>query len=66
MAPRRDDDFMDVDSNSDISIPDDADDPGVRKGRSKGKAGDKRKRDKRKGLKAKDAVSNSCKLHVFT
>lgn len=58
MAPRKDDDFMDVDSDSDISIPDDTEDFGVRKGKAKAKAGDKRKRDKGKG-KAKDAVNST-------
>jgi transcription initiation factor TFIIH subunit 2 len=58
MAPRKDDDFMDVDSESDISIPDDAEDIGARKGKGKAKAGDKRKRDKGKA-KAKDAVNNT-------
>jgi hypothetical protein len=58
MPPRKDDDFMDVDSDSDISIPDDGDDHVTRKGKGKAKASDKRKRDKGKG-KAKDAVSTS-------
>ena len=58
MAPRKDDDFMDVDSDSDISMPGDADDIGTRKGKGKAKIGDKRKRDKGKG-KAKDAVNNT-------
>jgi hypothetical protein len=58
MPPRKDDDFMDVDSDSDISIPDDRLDHGARKGKGKAKASDKRKRDKGKG-KAKDAVSPS-------
>lgn len=54
---------MDVDSDSDISIPDDADDLGSRKGKGKAKAGDKRKRDKGKG-KAKDAVNFTSPSHV--
>jgi hypothetical protein len=67
MAPRKDDDFMDVDYDSDISIPDVAEDFGARKGKGKAKAGEKRKRDKGKG-KAKDAVNTSlsCRPLVLT
>ncbi|KAF9464986.1 Ssl1-like-domain-containing protein [Collybia nuda] len=55
MPPRRDNDFIDADSESDISIlgDDDLDTRGG-KGKGKAKAGDKRKRDKGKA-KAKDA-----------
>ncbi|KAG1881460.1 Ssl1-like-domain-containing protein [Suillus tomentosus] len=52
MAPRnRDDNFMDVDSDSDISLLGDAEHRG--KGKAKGKATDKRKKDKGKA-KAKE------------
>lgn len=65
MPPRRDTDFMDADSESDISILGD-DDLGTRGGggnKGKGKAkpgggGEKRKRDKGKG-KAKDVVCST-------
>lgn len=66
MPPRRDNDFIDADSESDISILGD-DDLGTRggKGKGKAKAGDKRKRDKGKG-KAKDVVrSSSCTQWPF-
>jgi transcription initiation factor TFIIH subunit 2 len=58
MPPRRDNDFMDVDSDSDISIlGNDALDTRGGKGKGKAKAGDKSKRDKGKGKgKAKDVV----------
>lgn len=55
MPPRRDNDFMVVNSDSDISIEDDYRDKV--KGKGKAKPGGKGKADKGKG-KAKDAVCN--------
>ncbi|KAK7057112.1 VWFA domain-containing protein [Favolaschia claudopus] len=48
MPPRRDNEYMDVDSDSDVSV-------GGRKGKGKATAGDKRKKDKGKG-KATDGA----------
>lgn len=61
MAPKnRDDNFMDVDSDSDISLLGDVDHRG--KGKAKGKATDKRKKEKGKA-KAKE-VSKAVFLHA--
>lgn len=63
MAPRnRDDNFMDVDSDSDISLLGDVEHRG--KGKGKGKATDKRKKDKGKA-KAKE-VSFCCAVQSTT
>ena len=43
MPPRKDASFMEVDSDSDISIPDDIEAPRRAKGKGKAKAGGKRK-----------------------
>lgn len=55
MPPRRDAEYMDVDSGSDISLPDDDYDGSRAKGKGRSKTGE-RKSEKGKG-KAKDNVS---------
>ena len=60
MPPRKDAEYMDVDSDSDISLPDQDYAAGKKKGKGTGKAGE-RERGKRKG-KAKENVRPVCFL----
>jgi transcription initiation factor TFIIH subunit 2 len=64
MAPRnRDDNFMDVDSDSDISLPGDVEHRG--KGKGKGKATDKRKKDKGRAKAKEVSKASFCHRAMF-